>query len=126
MRRLFATMAVIACAGCATVHTANDYHGMGIEDGETPIETVEIENAGWLLFKFIPLGSGDPLAPNRCSSRLFQNTVTLQNNLEMLEDEMERVNATRVANLTSRKTDESVLWILLSRTAYHTSAVLLK
>ena len=44
----------------------------------------------------------------------------------MLEDEMERVNATRVTNLTSRKTDESVLWILLSRVACHTSAVLLK
>lgn len=126
MRGLFAAAALIACAGCATVHTASDYHGTGIEGGETPIETVEIENAGWFLFKFIPLGSGDPLAPNRCSSKLFQNTVTLQNNLEMLEDEMGRVNATRVANLTSRKTDESVLWILLSRTAYHTSAVLLK
>lgn len=126
MRLIFATMAIIACAGCATVNTASDYHGMGVEHGETPIETVEIENVGWFLFKFIPLGSGNPLAPNRCSSKLFQNTVTLQNNLEMLEDEMERVNATRVTNLTSRKTDESVLWILLSRVACHTSAVLLK
>ena len=126
MRLFFATMAVIACAGCATVNTANNYHDMGVEEGEMAIETVEIENAGWLLFKSIPLGSGNPLAPNRCSSKLFQNTVTLQNNLEMLEDEMERVNATRVANLTSRKTDESVFLILLSRVACHTSAVLLK
>lgn len=126
MRLFFATLAAIACAGCATVNTANDYHGMGVEEGEMAIETVEIENAGWLLFKSIPLGSGNPLAPNRCSSKLFQNTVTLQNNLEMLEDEMERVNATRVLNLTSRRTDESVFLILLSRTAYHTSAVLLK
>ena len=119
MRRLFAAMALIACAGCATVHSVDNYHGMGAENGETPVETVEIENTGWLLFKFIPLGSGNPLAPNRCSSKLFQNTVTLQNNLEMLEDEMERVNA-------SRETDESVFWILLTRRAYHTSAVLLK
>ena len=126
MRRLFAAMALIACAGCATVHSVDNYHGMGAENGETPVETVEIENTGWLLFKFIPLGSGNPLAPNRCSSKLFQNTVTLQNNLEMLEDEMERVNASRVLNLTSRTTDESVFWILLTRRAYHTSAVLLK
>jgi hypothetical protein len=118
--------AVLACAGCATINRATDYHGMGIESGEKPLETVEIENTGWLLFKCIPLGSGDPLHPNLRSCRMFRNTVTLQNNLEMLEDEMERVGAKRVANLTSRKTDETVFVILFTRRAYHTSAVLLK
>ena len=113
-------------AGCATINKATDYHGMGIEGGETPIETVEIENAGWLVLKFIPIGSGDPLRPNEKTCRFFRNTVNLQNNLEMLEDEMERVGAKRVANLTSRKTDESIFFILLTRRAYHTSAVLLK
>ena len=44
----------------------------------------------------------------------------------MLEDEMERRSAKRVTNLTSRKTDESIFFILLTRRAYHTSAVLLK
>ena len=123
---LFAFAAALVCAGCATIKSANDYHGMGIENGEQPIETVEIENTGWLLFKCIPLGSGDPLRPNACSCRFFRNTVNLQNNLEMLENEMERVGASRVANLTSRKTDESVFVILFTRRAYHTSAVLLK
>ena len=123
---LLAFFAAAFCAGCATVNFADDYHGMGIEDGEPPIETVEIENTGWFLFRFIPLGSGNPLKPNRVSCNLFSNSVTLQNNLEMLEDEMERVDAKRVANLTSRKTDESMFIILLTRRAYHTSAVLLK
>ncbi len=123
---LIAFAAAIAFAGCATINRADDYHGMGIEDGETPLETIEIENTGWLLFRYIPLGSGDPLKPNRKTCRFFRNTVTLQNNLEMLEDEMERVGAKRVANLTSRKTDESVFVIFLTRRAYHTSAVLLK
>ena len=123
---IIALAAALACAGCATIKNANDYHGMGVEGGEPPIETVEIENTGWLLFKCIPLGSGDPLRPNECSCRFFMNTVTLQNNLKMLENEMERVGAKRVANLTSRKTDESMFIILLSRRAYHTSAVLLK
>ena len=118
--------AVFACSGCATIHRANDYHGMGIEDGEAPLETVEIENTGWLLIKCIPLGSGDPHHPNEKTCRFFRNTVTLQNNLEMLEDEMERVGATRVANLTSRKTDESMFILLLTRRSYHSSAVLLK
>ena len=90
------------------------------------IETVEIENTGWLLFKFIPLGSGDPAHPNESGCRLFQNTVVLQNNLDMLEAEMKRVKAGRAVNLTSRKTDESIFVILLTRHAYHTSAVLLR
>ena len=118
--------AMLACAGCATIQRASDYHGMGIEGGEQPIETVEIENTGWLLFRFIPLGSGDPLQPNSKTCRFFRNTVTLQNNLEMLEDEMERTGAKRVENLTSRKTDESMFIILLTRRSYHSSAVLLK
>lgn len=117
----------LVCAGCATINRATDYHGMGVEDeGDTPIETIEIENTGWFIFRCIPLGSGDPLRPNEHTCRFFKNTVTLQNNLEMLEDEMERTGAKRVASLTSRKTDESLFLILLTRHAYHTSAILLK
>jgi len=117
---------LLACSGCATINRASDYHGCGIESGETPLETVEIENTGWLLFKFIPLGSGAPERPNDNTCHFFKNTVTLQNNLEMLENEMKRIGATRIVNLTSRKTDESIFVILLTRRAYHTSAVLLK
>ena len=117
---------LLACAGCATVHRATDYHGVGIENGEKPIETVEIENTAWLLFKFIPLGSGDPSHPNESGCQLFQNSVVLQNNLDMLEAEMKRVKASRVVNLTSHKTDETIFVILLTRHAYHTSAVLLR
>ena len=62
--------ALILCAGCATINTADDYHGMGIENGETPLETVEIENTGWLLFQFIPIGSGDTRYPNKNTCRI--------------------------------------------------------
>ena len=127
MKKMHLLAAVlILCAGCATINTADDYHGMGVESGETPVETVEIENTGWLLFQFIPIGSGDPRYPNRNTCRLFKNTVTLQNNLNILNNEMERTGATRIANLSSRKTNESILFILFTRRAYHTSAVLLK
>ena len=126
MKKFLWAIALACSCGCTTVQRATDYHGMGIEDGEPPIETVEIENSGWLLFKCIPLGSGDPLRPNERTCRFFRNTVTLQNNLEMLEDEMERIGANRVVNLTSRKTDESMFILLFTRRAYHTSAVLLK
>ena len=126
MRTPLLLAALAVCAGCATIQRATDYHGAPIENGAHAIETIEIENSGWLLLKFIPLGSGDPARPNESSCRLFQNTVTLQNNLDMLEAEMRRVAARRVANLASRKTDETIFIILLTRHAYHTSAVLLR
>ena len=44
----------------------------------------------------------------------------------MLKTEMDRVKSTRALNLSSRKTDETIFIILLTRHAYHTSAVLLK
>lgn len=125
MKRLLA-IALAACAGCATVNQTKDFHGVCVENGKNPFATVEIENTGWLLFKFIPLGSGDPEHPNEISCRLFRDTVTLQNNLDMLGREMERTGATHMTNLSSRKTDESVFVVLLTRRAYHTSAVLLK
>lgn len=121
-----ALLLLLACAGCATIERAHDYHGRRFENGEQPLETVEIENTGYLLFKFLPLGSGNPARPNRADSLLFQNTVTLQSNLDMLSAEMARAGATRLLDLSSRKTDETILIILLSRHVCHTSAVLLK
>ena len=125
-KAIIAASALVLAAGCATVNTANEYHGCGVDNGEKPLETVEIENTGWLLFKCIPLWSGNPGKPNSASTKFFRNTVNLQNNLDMLQREMKRCGATRITNLSSRKTDESVLFILFSHQAYHTSAVLLK
>ena len=117
---------VLLLAGCTTVRYSTTFHDVKVEDGETPLEIVEIENSGWELFKFIPLASGNPQKPNRLSCRWFSNTVTLQNNLNLLEQEMKTRVATRFTNLTSRNSEESFLFILLTRNAYHTSAVLLK
>ena len=124
--RLIALLSVLAMAGCATVTTAHNYHGVNVEEGEVPIESVVIENTGWKIFDFIPIGGGDPERPNSCSCRLFEDTTTLQNNLDMLEREMKSVGATRIVNLCSRKIDESVFILLFTRTACRTSAVLLK
>jgi hypothetical protein len=124
--KLLAIFAVFAMTGCATVTTAHNYHGVNVEGGGTPIESVVIENTGWKLFDFISIGGGDPEKPNMCSCRLFEDTTTLQNNMDMLEREMKSVGATRIVNLCSRKVDESVFILLLTRTACRTSAVLLK
>ncbi|MBR3823073.1 MAG: hypothetical protein IKK82_15235 [Kiritimatiellae bacterium] len=124
--RLIALLSVFAMAGCATITTAHNYHGVNVEGGEVPIESVVIENTGWKIFDLIPIGGGDPQRPNSCSCRLFEDTTTLQNNLDMLDKEMKSVGATRIVNLCSRKIDESVFILLLTRTACRTSAVLLK
>ncbi len=110
--------------GCATVKHSRCYNGVKTENGIVPIETVEIENSSWQLFKFITLGSGNPRHPNVCSCRWFTNTATLQNNMSMLDMEMKLVNADTIANLTSRPTEENFLFFVLTRYSYHTSAVL--
>lgn len=124
--RLIALLAILAMAGCATVTTAHNHYGVNVEGGEAPIESVVIENTGWKIFNFIPIGGGNPEKPNRCSCRLFEDTTKLQSNLDMLEMEMKSVGATRIVNLCSRKIDESVFILLFTRTACRTSAVLLK
>ena len=126
MKFLPAIFLLFAAYGCTSLTTAQNFHGVEVEGDEIPIETVMVENTGWKLFKFIPIGSGDPDRPGCCSFRLFKDTTTLQNNLDMLAKEMERVGATRIVNLSSKTIDESVFMVLFTRTACRTSAVLLK
>ena len=76
--RLIALLSVFAMAGCATITTAHNYHGVNVEGGEVPIESVVIENTGWKIFDLIPIGGGDPQRPNSCSCRLFEDTTSLQ------------------------------------------------
>jgi len=126
MKKISLILASALLAGCATVNRTTAYHNVNVENGQAPIESVEIENSGWTLFKCIPLGSGDPKHPNENTYRAFTNTVTLQSNLVLLDSEIKAVGATAIANLTSRKTTENYLFIVLNRNAYHTSAVLVK
>ncbi len=119
-------IAVALAAGCTTVQYTTVYNGVKVDNGRTPLATVEIENSGWLLLGFIPLASGNPDKPGKCSCKLFQNTVKLENNFKVLERTVRESGADSVANLTSHWTDESAFVILLKRRAYHTSAVLLK
>ena len=57
---------------------------------------------------------------------MFTNTVTLDNQLRMLEAEAKRVGAKRAVDVTSDSSKESVLFFLLKREKLHTSAVLVK
>ena len=108
---------ILACAllgGCATVTVSRDGATM-----------VNIENSGWYLLNFIPIASGNPARPNSCTTRLFSKTVTLENNVKMLDKVIRDEGAVAVRDINSFTVDEHVLLILLKRHAYHTSAQLL-
>ena len=108
---------ILACAllgGCATVTVSREGATM-----------VNIENSGWYLLNFIPLASGNPARPNSCTTRIFSKTVTLENNVKMLDKVIRDEGAVAVRDINSFTIDEHVLLILLKRHAYHTSAQLL-
>ena len=114
MKRVAIILACALLSGCATVTVSRDGATM-----------VNIENSGWYLLNFIPLASGNPTRPNSCTTRLFSKTVTLENNVKMLDKVIRDEGAVAVRDINSFTIDEHVLLILLKRHAYHTSAQLL-
>lgn len=122
----FSLFSLLLCTGCTTVRYATVFNGARVDGGARALASVEVENSGWFLFGFIPLASGEPLSPDACACRLFENTVTLENNYSVLMRLAKEKGAAAVANMTSHWTDESAFIILLKRRAYHTSAVLVK
>lgn len=114
MKRLAIILACALLGGCATVTVSRDGATM-----------VNIENSGWYLLNFIPLASGNPARPNSCTTRIFSKTVTLENNVKMLDKVIRDEGAVAVRDINSFTIDEHVLLILLKRHAYHTSAQLL-
>ncbi len=100
--------------GCSTVTVSREGATM-----------VNIENSGWYFLNFIPLASGNPANPNAFSTRLFSKTVTLENNIKMLDKVIADEGAVAVRDINSFIIDEHILLILFKRHAYHTSAQLL-
>lgn len=119
MRRAAVMLAIAAAAlasGCASVRISH-------EGGRT---VADIVNTGWYLFNVIPIASGNPNDPNGCSCRLFRRTVTLENNMKLLDYAMRKEGANGFGDLVSYTTDESVLFFFFKRHACHSSAELLK
>ena len=114
MKRLAVILVCALLGGCATVTVSRNGATM-----------VNIENSGWYLLNFIPIASGNPARPNSCTTRLFSKTVTLENNVKMLDKAIREEGAAAVRDINSFTIDEHVLLILLKRHAYHTSAQLL-
>lgn len=124
-KSVFGLTLVAMLCGCASVTPLKTPAGMKV-DGVEPIESVEVSNSAWYLFSCIPLFSGDPNSPNVGTCKLFRNTLTLQNQLKMLEDEAKRVGATRAIDVTSVSYEETIFFFVFEHRRGHTSAVLVK
>ena len=127
MRRfILALFLIVALTGCTSITRLTDCRGVKVEDGLTPVEVVDIYNSNWLFLSWLPIASGDPDCPDEVTAVPFRNTVTLENQIKMLEREVNRCGAKKAINVMSTTTDESAVFFLLMREKYHTTAVLVK
>ena len=125
LKTAFGLALAAALCGCASITPLKTPATVKV-DGVTPIESVEVTNSAWYLFSCIPLFSGDPNFPNVGTCKLFEDTLTLQNQMKMLEAEAKRVGATRAIDVTTMTDDESICFFLVEHWRAHTSAVLVK
>ena len=124
--RTIAAIFLLCAAGCASVKMTTAFNGVKVDGGYKPLATVSIENTGWFLFNCIPLASGNPERPNDADWLFFHNTVTLDNNMKMLDATMSRAGATCFAHLTSHVKDDFYYFFILYRRTCQTSAVILR
>jgi len=120
-----ALAAACLLAGCATVQTAKNFGGVTVDGAAKPIATVAAENYGYYLFGVLPLIAGAPAYPNANTCCLFQDTVTLQNNMSMLAQTVKMENGRKLANVKTTKdsTGTFSLWILWRKTVNTTALI---
>ena len=109
----FLLVAALLC-GCASVEVSK-------EGGH---HMVCVKNTGWHFLNMLALASGNVQHPNTCSTKFFSDTVTLQNNIRMLDKHVEKSGARGFRHLSSSRTEESIFFMLFSRSIMHTSAEL--
>jgi len=112
---LMAAACIVLFSGCTSVNVCNQ--------GKN---TVVIQNSGLFLFCLFPLFSGDPDYPNQQVCNWFDNTVKLETNIRLLNEEIERQGAIGVRNIVSSKEDDVYYYLLLKRKIYRTSAELIR
>lgn len=99
-------------AGCTTVKTIHS----------NDADVVAVENEGYYLFQFLPLVTGNPNSPNKCSCKMFSNTLKVKTNMRLLSEEIARKGAKEVSDIATFTTEESIIPILFCRKTMQTSA----
>ncbi|MCL1920051.1 MAG: hypothetical protein FWG50_03075 [Kiritimatiellaeota bacterium] len=121
------TLALIGMAcGCATMQTAKRFDGTVMEKGARPLATVAVENYGYYLFGVIPIIAGEPKHPNANTCRLFDDSVTVQNNLAMISQVVKTERGRKLTNMntTEEWTGAFSLWILWRKTLFTSALVM--
>lgn len=127
MKRAFAIASVVlSLTGCMTSEISRTPCGAPGDGDDSHHLTVDIENTGWYLFDFIPLLCGDPNGVNQCSTKVFRNTLTLQNNMNELMRIVQQEGTYTIGSIMSHEESESVWVFFVSRHGYHTSATLMQ
>lgn len=124
--RILPALALLCASGCAIVTRIPSESGALTAEGDEIIETVQAMNSSWSLLCLLPLASGDVDSPGCVSCRPFRDSVSLDNQLRMIEAEAEKCGATRATHVVTYEDDEDVFLILLLRRKMHTSAVLVR
>lgn len=113
---LGAAAALALASGCVNVEVASSGGA----------DSIVVENSGCYLFYCIPLFSGDPDYPNQQVCSWFTNTVKLDTNMRLLNEEAKDRGAHGVRNVASRYISEPILFLLLKREVLQTSAELVR
>lgn len=114
---------LIGCAALAALFVTGC---VNVQVGTEGQELVSVTNDGIFLFCAIPICTGDPNYPNEQVANWFTNTVTVATNMRVLEEEAAARGAHDVKDVVSYMTEEKMLWFILKRKTYHTSAQLVK
>lgn len=101
--------------GCCNVRISHKGH----------LDLVTIENSCWTLCKSVPLVSGNPDHPNSWRQSWLHDSATLQDNIKILDRTMTKGGYKDYANLVSFRSEEEILFFLVVRTTFHTSAELI-
>lgn len=90
------------------------------------LDFVTIENSCWKFCSIVPLVSGSPNYPNTFRHSWLTNTATLKDNIKLLDRTVFENNYAGYKNLISFRSEEEILFFLVVRTTYHTSAELIR
>ena len=115
MRRALLTALLSALCGCCSVEIRR-------EGGH---DMVEVENESFRLFGCFSVWSGDPEYPNQQVTLWFCDSLLLDVNMMLLDDEMRKNGYTSFKNISTYKTRENILF-LFTRNKLHTSAELIR
>lgn len=88
-------------------------------------ETVMVQNSRCSLLG-LPLISGDPDYPNLEVGSWFEDTLSLETNLRLLDREVVKRGGRRSAGLHSSRDDEQLLPFLLTRSILTSSAEIVR